>query len=283
MIFNLINNLINLNNELYYSTIEKQIYKFQSRKNQSKYKKFQNDFISIYTPTKNRSKILHDRAIKGILGQTYKNFEYIIIGDYCNDDTKEMISKINDKRIRYLDLREEGIKYKKLNKLKDRWCRGASIPSNFAFKLCKGKWIARCDDDEEWTPNFLETSINFAYKNNLEFVSSRSINKDNNIAEKTHKLYSDYFNTKKYLKGNNPSVGAPSTWVMRSYLKLFKMNENCWRKKWNQVMDADLFYRMAYCRVNCGFIDKKMVYQLPRPGNDAIGFLGAQNDYDNFY
>ena len=48
-------------------------------------------------------------------------------------------------------------------------------------------------------------------------------------------------------------------------------------------MDADLFYRMAYCRVNCGFIDKKMVYQLPRPGNDAIGFLGAQNDYDNFY
>ena len=36
MIFNLINNLINLNNELYYSTIEKQIYKIQNRKNQFK-------------------------------------------------------------------------------------------------------------------------------------------------------------------------------------------------------------------------------------------------------
>ena len=28
-----------------------------------------------------------------------QKLEYIIIGDYCNDDTKEMISKINDKRI----------------------------------------------------------------------------------------------------------------------------------------------------------------------------------------
>ena len=52
------------------------------------------------------------------------------------------------------------------------------------------------DDLRNGPPNSLETSINFAYKNNLEFVSSRSINKDNNIAEKTHKLYSDYFNTK---------------------------------------------------------------------------------------
>ena len=62
--------------------------KFKIEKINLKYKKFQNDFISIYTNQK-QSKILHDRAIKGILGQTYKNFEYIIIGDYCNDDTKK--------------------------------------------------------------------------------------------------------------------------------------------------------------------------------------------------
>ena len=40
MIFNLINNLINLNNEVYYSTIENQIYKIQSRKHQAKIKNF---------------------------------------------------------------------------------------------------------------------------------------------------------------------------------------------------------------------------------------------------
>ena len=51
---------------------------------------------------------------------------------------------------------------------------------------------------------------------------------------------------------------------MRSYLNYLK-NENSWRKKWDQVNDR-FYYRLAYCRVNCGFIDKKMVYQFPRPG-----------------
>lgn len=63
---NLINTLSNLKDKFYYSLIEKQIYKFK-KKYQNQYNKFNNDLITIVTPTKNRSKILIDRAIKGVL------------------------------------------------------------------------------------------------------------------------------------------------------------------------------------------------------------------------
>ena len=275
------NSFINFKNSLYYLFIEKIIFKFKIKTFEMKV----NPKITIYTPTKNRSKILLGRAVKGVLGQTYKNFEYLVIGDYCTDTTAKDIKKIKDPRIKYFELRDEGIKYDKLNDLKKVWCRGGSIPSNFALKKADGDWIARCDDDEEWKPSFLEKSLKFACEHNLEFVSSGSIYSkklDKTRLKKTKpiKLYSNYFNNLKFKKSNeNPSVGAPSTWLMRSYLKFFRFNENCWRKKWNKVCDLDFLYRLAFCNVKCGYMNKKLVYQLPRPGNNATGSMGAINDY----
>ena len=67
---------------------------------------------------------------------------------------------------------------------------------------------------------------------------------------------------------------------MRSYLKLFRFNEDCWRKKWNQVNDIDLIYRLAYCGVKCDYIDEKLIYQIPRTNNDQIGLQAAMKDYN---
>ena len=45
--------------------------------------------ITIITPTYNRAEILTERAINSVLSQTYKNFEYLIIGDGCTDNTEK--------------------------------------------------------------------------------------------------------------------------------------------------------------------------------------------------
>ncbi len=44
--------------------------------------------VSVYTPTYNRAKILMERAVPAVLGQSYKNIEYVIIGDCCTDETE---------------------------------------------------------------------------------------------------------------------------------------------------------------------------------------------------
>ena len=56
--------------------------------------------ISVYVPTYNRGQILFERAVSSVLSQTYDNFEFIIIGDHCTDNTTELVSKIGDRRIR---------------------------------------------------------------------------------------------------------------------------------------------------------------------------------------
>ncbi len=285
MEFKFKNSLINSKNLIYYSFLEKIYYSLKKKKIYSN----KNPKVTVYTPTKNRVNLLLNRAVKGVLDQTYKNFEYLIIGDYCTDSTEKEIKKIKDSRIKFYDLRNEKIHYEKFNDLKKIWCRGGAVPSNYALKISKGEWIARCDDDEEWTPEFLERSINYALEHNLEFVSSRSIYSETYINKvgieniEPHKLYSDYFQTSKFKKNNkNTLVGAPSTWVMRSYLKLFRFNEDSWRKKWNQVTDLDYLYRLAYCGVKCGYLDQKLVYQLPRNDSADIGWEAAMNDYNQF-
>lgn len=283
MIELIVNNFYNIKNKLYYKTLEKILYNLKKTNN---IKKNKNHKITVYTPTKNRSDILISRAVKGVLNQSYKNFEYIIVGDYCVDDTKKKILEINDPRIKFYDLRDENITYKKLNDISLIWKRGGSIPSNFALRKAQGTWIARCDDDEEWKNDFLKKSLDFAINNDYEFVSSKSIyskNDDANQEGTSHYLYDDYFCTKKYQKGlYNCKIGAPSTWLMRSYLKLFKFDPDCWRKKWNAVNDAEMIERFAYCGVNCGYLEEALSYQYPRPGNNSTGSKGMLNDYKKF-
>ena len=60
--------------------------------------------ISVYTPTYNRSELLIERAVRSVLAQTYMNFEYIIIGDHCTDDTKKRLIEIDDPRIQFYNL-----------------------------------------------------------------------------------------------------------------------------------------------------------------------------------
>ena len=55
-----------------------------------------NPLISVYVPTYNRGEILIERAVKSILNQTYRNFELIIIGDCCQDNTTELVQNIKD-------------------------------------------------------------------------------------------------------------------------------------------------------------------------------------------
>lgn len=54
--------------------------------------------------TYNRGKILTERTIPSVLKQTYQNFEIIIVGDNCTDNTEELLNDFNDDRIKFYNL-----------------------------------------------------------------------------------------------------------------------------------------------------------------------------------
>ncbi len=216
-----------------------------------------NPLVTVYTPTYNRAKLLMERALPSVLDQSYKNIEYIIIGDCCTDETADLVKSMKDKRIRFYNLPKKCSNFPQ--DVKGRWFAGPVGPSNVALDKAKGKWIARIDDDDSFTKDHIELLLRFAQEGNYEFVSA---------AYKAKRQGKEYVVD---VKDIIPKIGGTSTWLYRSYLKSFKYNINCWRKNWNCVNDTDLVYRLYKAGVRMDFLDKVVSYVFPRPGEQTIG------------
>ena len=117
--------------------------------------KHNNIKISVIIPTFNREKLIGN-SIKSVLNQTLKNFELIIVDDGSTDNTKEVVDKFQDKRIKYIKLDTN---------------QGASNARNIGIKNAKGKYMSFQDSDDIFYPNKLEIQLNniINKKSDLDF------------------------------------------------------------------------------------------------------------------
>jgi glycosyltransferase involved in cell wall biosynthesis len=260
-------------NSFRYAVTERIVLQVMRARYSSLYDKIEEaPLISVYTPTYNRGELLLERAVPSILKQTYKNFEFVIVGDCCTDNTEELVSKIDDPRVRFYNLPKRGYRYPPT--AENHWLTGPVVPANEALKILHGKWIARTDDDDIWTPDHLEVLLRFALNDKYEFVSAQHIEErygKKQACEVMGAKDSYYTRSNKPVSGYNPKIGGTQTWLYRSYLNYFKYNINCWRKSWNRVNDVDLSIRMFKAGVTMGFLEQVVTYVLPRPGEDTIG------------
>jgi glycosyltransferase involved in cell wall biosynthesis len=232
--------------------------------------------IFIYTPTYNRGSILKERALETVLAQTYKNFIYLVVGDCCTDNTEEIVKSINDPRVQFFNLKKRGYRYPPIPE--NHWFAGPVIAANVALNMVPSKcsWIARLDDDDIWAEDHLESSLKFALTGNYEFVTSGSRTVRHGVETDVmgDYLYGPYFQEplpteERYVY--NPLIGATNTLLYRSYLKDFKYDINCWRRKHNKINDLHLFHRLGIAGVRMGFLEKINFFCIPRPGEETIG------------
>lgn len=100
--------------------------------------------VSIITATYNRSDVLRC-AIASALAQTFADFEHIVIGDACTDDTADVVSGFSDPRLRFI------------NRLEN--CGEQSAPNNDGFAVSSGDIIAYLNHDDLWFPDHLERLV----------------------------------------------------------------------------------------------------------------------------
>ena len=229
--------------------------------------------VSVCVPTYNRGPLLVERAVTSVLEQTYTNFELIVVGDHCTDNTAELLSQIKDPRLKFYNLPSRERNYKQT--VENHWFVGGAIPANKAMELARGQWIARVDDDDTWTPDHLEKLLHFAQQGQYEFVSGLYIEErfgEQKIVDGMLAL--DPYYTQKPENPNikeSPKIGGVNSWLYRSYLRFMPYNPECWRKEWNRVWDVDLSQRIYSAGVRMGFLDEVVAYVLPRPGETSVG------------
>lgn len=131
------------------------------------------NLISIITPLYNSEKFI-DETIKSVLNQTYENWEMIIVNDFSNDKSEEIVTNhiIIDSRIKLISLKHN---------------LGAAVARNLALKQAKGRFIAFLDSDDKWEPNKLELQLLFMIKNNLP-ISFTSYNLIDETGAKSNKI-----------------------------------------------------------------------------------------------
>lgn len=251
------NRTISALNALYFACVEPFKLKYARKRYSDAYKQKNNDpLITIIIATYNRGKILVERTIPSILSQSYKNFEIVVVGDHCIDNTSELIKKIDDPRVRFFDLPKRG-KYP--DHYAARWFVQGVPARNKGLELARGKWLCWISDDDILLEHHFETLLRFAQKNDLEFVSAAY------TYEKQGKvLLQDR-------KGEDPRIGGMPTWMYRSYLKFFKWNINCWRKYWDRPCDYDLRSRMLKAGVRMGFINEVVAHLPATEGTGTVG------------
>jgi glycosyltransferase involved in cell wall biosynthesis len=215
--------------------------------------------VSVLIPTFNRCEILQNRALKSVLSQTYKNIEIIVVDDGSTDNTFEMVMALNNPKIRVF--KNSRAKYRYPNKALYHWFAGGVSALNYGLKFCKGYYIARIDDDDIWTENHIEKLLEFLEKTNSEFVYSHILAKMSD--EEDEQIISNF----------PDPLGNTCTWFFKGYLKWFKINIHCWRKKNNRVFDVDVHNRFFKAGVKINYLDEVTAIYIPRPGEKFAGSM----------
>ena len=107
--------------------------------------------ISVVMPVFNAEQYVGE-AIKSILGQTYKNFEFIVINDASIDQSEKVIKSFKDRRIRYF---------------RNQINSGVAKSLNKGLQVARGDYIARLDADDIASKDRFKKQVAFlrTYKN----------------------------------------------------------------------------------------------------------------------
>ena len=169
--------------------------------------------ISIVIPTYNRADLI-PKAIQSVFEQTYQNWELIIVDNYSDDGTKEVIDSFKDSRISMLLIPRTG---------------SVAASRNLGVLHSKGEWIAFLDSDDWWFPKKLSSVVRAIQSNpdliyhDLQIVSGPN---DEKSSQKTRsrKLKDPIF-LDLLLNGND--ITLSSVTVRKTiFIKVNGMNES---------------------------------------------------------
>jgi glycosyltransferase involved in cell wall biosynthesis len=133
--------------------------------------------VSVIMPSYNHAKYLPE-AIESVFGQTFQDFELIIIDDGSEDGSQQIIEDYQDKddRIRTVMHTEN---------------KGISETFNELIEISEGKFLTPIASDDIWVENKLEKQLEIMGKDeNLiiwtegEIIDSKSVSTNNKFTEK---------------------------------------------------------------------------------------------------
>jgi glycosyltransferase involved in cell wall biosynthesis len=122
--------------------------------------------VTVIIATYNWSTVL-PYSIGSVLDQIFTDFELLVIGDRCTDDSAEVVGRIDDRRVNWHNL--------------DARIGHQSGPNNAGMRMARASVIAYLGHDDLWLPHHLATLVpalrdgtGMAYAKTLSVVPGES-------------------------------------------------------------------------------------------------------------
>jgi len=100
-------------------------------------------------------------AIRSVLRQTMSDFELLVVGDACSDDSEAVVAAFADERVRWFNLTQNH---------GSQWA-----PNNFGIERAAGRYIAYLGHDDLWWPTHLETLVATARQTGADVVAAMAV------------------------------------------------------------------------------------------------------------
>jgi len=147
--------------------------------------------VTVIISTYNRSNIVA-HAIRSVLGQTHSNWELLVIGDGCTDDTADVVAAFDDRRIRYVAIDRVG---------------DQSGPTNEGIRLARGRYVALLNHDDLWLPDHLAECVRTLEGTGADVTFALQLEYDPDDTWRVNSVYPDGF---------DPAIHPnASSWVFR--------------------------------------------------------------------
>lgn len=215
--------------------------------------------ISIIVATYNSARTLFF-TLQSIQKQTMEDFEVLVIGDACTDESQAVVSSLQDQRFLWSNLpKRTGVQ---------------SGPNNEGIQRAKGQYIAYLGHDDLWFPWHLEQLFKEITTSACDLVFSltaRICPKETTLLMKCSK--------EQYLKRNAP----PSSWIHKK-----SMTDRCglWDMSYKTLsypVDTDLWRRACLAKMQINQVQRLSVLKFPSVCWNLYASLPHEEPQQKFY
>lgn len=172
-------------------------------------------------------------AIESILNQTITDFEFIIVNDYSDEKTIDIIYQYKDDRIIHIN-----------NEIN----LGLTVSLNRGLEIAKGQYIARMDSDDISYPKRLEWQLSYMEKHNNVAVLGGWTSTNGKIAKYQGHASSEWRKTRMLIE--NVGIAHPTAFIRSDFLKANHLKYDVRIRKsqdyelWTRCL---LYGKMAIC------------------------------------
>jgi glycosyltransferase involved in cell wall biosynthesis len=198
--------------------------------------------VSVIIPTYNWSSVL-PFSIGSVLRQTFGDFELLVVGDGCTDDSEAVVRRFTgDSRVRWINLATN--------------TGHQSGPNNEGLRRATGELIAYLGHDDLWLPRHLELAVRAIDQSHVDLTYAITEMVSPNPEERPTFEPSE-------MEHYEPGLWIPPTSVVHRHELAQRMGG--WRHFCDVNLDpeADLWQRMHSAGARFGYVRRLTAVKFP--------------------